>query len=141
VPAPLPSVLSRAKQVLIDVPRHGKLTYCLLRDERIPAAPKAALLAALGLIVSPIDFPAWIPVIGELDMLALGIIAVETFIAACPEEIRQEHQALLDAKQSAWDRDVRDTWSIARHGIDRVFDRIRSRVRRREEYESVTEVL
>ena len=123
------------------MPRHGKLTYCLLRDERIPAAPKAALLAALGLIVSPIDFPAWIPVIGELDMLALGIIAVETFIAACPEEIRQEHQALLDAKQSAWDRDVRDTWSIARHGIDRVFDRIRSRVRRREEYESVTEVL
>lgn len=137
----MPSVLSRAKEVLIDVPRHGKLAYCLLRDERIPAAPKAALIAALGLIVSPIDFPAWIPVVGELDMLALGILAVETFIAACPEDIRHEHQALLDAKQSAWDRDVRDTWSIARHGIARVFDRVRSRVRRREEYESVSEVL
>jgi uncharacterized membrane protein YkvA (DUF1232 family) len=137
----LPSILSRAKEVLIDVPRNGKLAYCLMRDERIPAAPKAALLAALGLIVSPIDFPAWIPVVGELDMLALGILAVKTFVEACPEDIRHEHEALLDAKQSAWDRDVRDTWSITRHGVVRVFHRIRSRVRRREEYQSVSEVL
>jgi uncharacterized membrane protein YkvA (DUF1232 family) len=137
----MPSVFSRVKQVLFDVPRHGKLAYCLLRDERIPAAPKAALLAALGLIVSPIDFPAWIPVIGELDMLALGILAVETFIAACPEDIRHEHESLLEAKQSAWDRDVRDTWSIARHGAAQTFNRIRSRVRRREEYQSVSEGL
>lgn len=137
----MPSVFSRAKEVLIDVPRHGKLAYCLLRDERIPAAPKAALVAALGLIVSPIDFPAWIPVVGELDMLALGVLAVETFVASCPEDIRREHEALLEAKQSVWDRDVRDTWSIARHGAARVFDRIISRVRRREEYQSVSEVL
>src|SRR5438445_249827 len=63
----MPSILSRAKDVLVDVPRHGKLAYCLLRDERVPAAPKAVLLAALGVIVSPLDFPAWIPVLGELD--------------------------------------------------------------------------
>jgi uncharacterized membrane protein YkvA (DUF1232 family) len=137
----LPSVLSRAKELLFDVPRHGKLAYCLLRDDRIPAAPKAALLAALGLIVSPLDFPAWIPVIGEMDMLALGILAVETFVQACPEDIRREQEALLKAKESVWDRDVRDTMSIARRGVDRVIDRIRSRVRRREEYQSVSEVL
>ena len=137
----MPSVLSRAKELLFDVPRRGKLTYCLLRDDRIPAAPKAALLAALGLIVSPLDFPAWIPVIGEMDMLALGILAVETFIEACPEDIRREQEALLKAKESVWDRDVRDTMSIARRGVDRVIDRIRSRVRRREEYQSVSEVL
>jgi uncharacterized membrane protein YkvA (DUF1232 family) len=133
--------LSRAKEILFDVPRRGKLTYCLLRDDRIPAAPKAALLAALGLIVSPLDFPAWIPVIGEMDMLALGILAVETFIEACPEDIRREQEALLKAKESVWDRDVRDTMSIARRGVDRVIERIRSRVRRREEYQSVSEVL
>jgi hypothetical protein len=91
--------------------------------------------------VSPVDFPAWIPVIGEMDMLALGILAVETFIQACPEDIRREQEALLKAKESVWDRDVRDTMSIARRGVDRVIDRIRSRVRRREEYQSVSEVL
>jgi uncharacterized membrane protein YkvA (DUF1232 family) len=85
----MPNLLARAKTVLVDVPRHGKLAYCLMRDERIPVAPKAILLAALGVIVSPIDIPAWVPVLGEFDMLALGILAVETFIEACPEEIRQ----------------------------------------------------
>ena len=137
----MPSVFSRAKQVLVDVPRRGKLAYCLLRDERVPAAPKAVLLGALGVIVSPLDLPAWIPVLGELDMVALGILAVETFIEACPEEIRREHQAALDAKTSIWDRDVRDTVSMARDGIGRLIERIRSRLRRRDEYESISEVV
>jgi uncharacterized membrane protein YkvA (DUF1232 family) len=122
------------------MPRHGKLAYCLLRDDRIPRAPKAVLLGALGIIVSPLDFPAWIPVLGELDMLALAILAVETFIEACPEEIRREHQVALDSRTSIWDRDVRDTTAAARHGIGRLIDRIRSRFRRRDEYESMSEV-
>ena len=136
----MPSILSRAKSVLVDVPRHGKLAYCLLRDDRVPAAPKAVLLGALCIIVSPLDFPAWIPVLGELDMLALGILAVETFIDACPAEIRAEHEAALSAKQSVWDRDVRDTVGAARHGLGRAVDRIRSRVRHRDEYQSMSEV-
>ena len=137
----MPSILSRAKEVLVDVPRHGKLAYCLLRDERVPRAPKAVLLAALGLIVSPFDFPAWIPVLGELDMLALGILAVETFVEACPVEVRREHEALIKAGQSVWDRDVRDTVSIARHGVRRLIYRILSRVRHRDEYQSMSEVV
>src|SRR5438552_5310152 len=131
----MPSMFSRAKTVLFDVPRHGQLAYCLRRDERIPAAPKAVLLGALGVIVSPLDVPAWIPVLGELDMLALGILAVETFVAACPEEIRREHEEALKMKQSIWDRDVRDTVGAARHGVGRLVDRIRSRVRNRDEYQ------
>ncbi len=134
-------MLSRAKEILVDVPRHGKLAYCLLRDERVPRAPKAVLLGALGLIVSPIDFPAWFPVLGELDMLALGILAVETFIEACPQDIRLEHEVALKAKESVFDRDVRDTFAAARDGTGKVFGRIRSRVRRRDEYESLSEGL
>jgi len=136
----MPSLLARAKTVLVDLPGRGKLAYCLLRDERVPRAPKAVLLAALGVIVSPLDFPAWIPVLGELDLLALGILAVETFIDACPTEIRREHEAALREKRSVWDRDVRDTVSIARHGVRSLFGRIRSRARQRDEYESISEV-
>ena len=137
----MPSILSRAKELLVDVPRHGKLAYCLLRDDRVPRAPKAVLLAALGVIFSPIDFPAWIPVLGELDMLALGILAVETFIEACPADLRRQHEELIQAKQSVWDRDVRDTVSITRHGVRSLFGRIRSRVRHRDDYESISEVV
>ena len=116
-------------QVLVEVPRHGKLAYCLLRDDRVPRAPKAVLLAALGLIVSPIDFPAGIPVLGELDMLALGILAVQTFIEACPEDVRREHEAALAAKESVFDRDLRDTTAALRHGTRRLVKRIRTRLR------------
>jgi len=122
------------------MPGRGKLAYCLLRDERVPTAPKAVLLAALGVIVSPLDFPAWIPVLGELDVLALGLLAVETFIEACPAEIRREHEVALKGQRSIWDRDVRDTVAIARHGVSRLFSRIRSRVRHRDDYESISEV-
>ena len=136
----MPSILARAKTLLLDLPERGKLVYCLMRDERVPAAPKAVLLAALGVIVSPLDFPAWLPVLGELDILALGLLAIETFIEACPPEIRREHEDLLKAKQSVWDRDVRDTVSIARHRVRQVFERIRSRVRHRDDYQSISEV-
>jgi len=136
----MPSLISQAKTVLVDVPRHGKLTYCLLRDERVPRAPKIVLLGAIGIIVSPINFPKFIPVLGELDMLALGILAVETFVTACPADIRREHEEALKIKQSVWDRDVRDTMSAARHGAGRFVNRVRSRVRHRDDYESIPEV-
>ena len=137
----MPGILSRAKDLLVDAPRHGKLAYCLVRDDRIPAAPKVVLVGALGVIVSPLDFPSWVPVLGELDMLALGILAVETFIEACPEHIRREHEDALKAGTSIWDRDRRDTLAAARQGLSLLVDRIRSRVRRRDEYETLSEVV
>ena len=130
-------------QLLVEVPRHGKLAYCLLRDQRVPRAPKLVLLAAMGLIVSPIDFPAWIPVVGELDMLALGILAVQTFIEACPEEIRREHEAALAANDSIFDHDLRDTTGALRHGGRRLIARARARFQRKDEldhsYPSIAE--
>jgi uncharacterized membrane protein YkvA (DUF1232 family) len=121
-------ILSRAKELLVDVPRHGKLAYCLLRDARVPAAPKAVLLGVLVLIVSPIDLPAWVPLMGELDMLALGILAVSTFIEACPEEVRREHEAALKAGESTFDHDFRDTVAAERKGSGRLFNRARKRL-------------
>jgi uncharacterized membrane protein YkvA (DUF1232 family) len=132
-------VLSRAKEVLIEVPRHGKLAYCLLRDPRVPAAPKAAVIGALALIVSPIDFPAWVPVLGELDMLALSVLAVKTFIEACPEEVRREHEEALKAGSSVFDRDFHDTVSAAREGTGRLANRIRARLGRQDPYQPVSE--
>src|SRR6266581_6656191 len=135
----MPSILSRAKTVLLDLPGRGKLAYCLLRDERVPRAPKVALLAVLGVIVSPFDFPAWIPVLGELDMLALAVLAVKTFIESCPDDVRREHEEALKAGESVFDRDVRDTMSAAREGTGRIAGRIRARLTRGDSYQPVSE--
>jgi uncharacterized membrane protein YkvA (DUF1232 family) len=126
-------------QVVIEVPKHGKLAYCLLRDERVPRAPKAVLLAALAVIVSPLDLPAWVPLVGEFDMLALAILAVQTFIEACPEEIRREHEAALAANQSTFDRDLSDTVYALRDGATRLGRRLQSRIRRTLPFQSVSE--
>src|SRR2546423_4217503 len=103
----MPFSLARLRAFLFEIPTQGKLAYGLLRDDRVPRAPKAALLAAVGLIVSPIDLPAWIPVIGELDMLALGVLAVKVFVEACPEEFVLEHRRAMDRGESIFDRDLR----------------------------------
>jgi uncharacterized membrane protein YkvA (DUF1232 family) len=120
--------LSHVRTIIGEVPMHAKLAYCLLRDERVPMAPKAAVLGALGLIVSPIDFPAWIPVLGELDMLALGILAVKTFIEACPDVIVAEHRAAIRSRTSTWDSDRRAGVETARDGMARLLQNWRSRL-------------
>lgn len=91
----------------MDVPKHAKLAYCLLRDDRVPPAPKAVLLGALGVVVSPLDFPAWVPVLGELDLLALSVLAVKVFVDACPDELVEEHEAALKRGDSTFDNDWR----------------------------------
>lgn len=113
----MPLNLTRVRTLLLDVPRHAKLAYCLLRDERVPAAPKAALLGAIGVVVSPLDFPAWIPVLGELDMLALSILAVKVFVDACPDELVREHEAALKRGDSVFDEDWRRAFGTAREAV------------------------
>ncbi len=73
-PAPMPKKLTRAFSLIREVPTLGKVGYCLYRDSRVPVAPKVALAGALGLIVSPLDFPIWIPILGDLgfEVLANG---------------------------------------------------------------------
>jgi uncharacterized membrane protein YkvA (DUF1232 family) len=117
--------------VVLEVPRNAKLAYCLLRDPRVPVAPKAALVAALALIVSPVDVPAWIPVVGELDALALGVLAVKVFIEACPEPLVHEQRAAIKRKDSIADRDLRLLRELlrqeARSLVGRVVQRRRAR--------------
>jgi uncharacterized membrane protein YkvA (DUF1232 family) len=113
---------------LFEVPRSAKLAYCLVRDERVPLAPKLALGGALGLIVSPLDIPGWIPVIGDLDMLALGVLAVKVFVDACPEQVVEEHRAALQRGESLFDRDWRLLFAVARDGVGRLATRSEARL-------------
>jgi len=131
--------LARARTLLFEVPRTGKLAYCLMRDRRVPLGPKLAAGAAVGLIVSPLDVPAWIPVIGDLDMLALGILAVKVFVDACPEQVVEEHRAALERGESVFDQDVGVALALGREAARSLLERNGARLALRESRESEDE--
>lgn len=119
----MPFSLARARQVLFEIPRTGKLAYCLMRDRRVPRAPKLAVGASLALVASPLDVPDWVPVIGDLDMLALGVLVVKVFVDACPDRLVDEHREALRRGDSLFDRDLRAGLGLARQGASRLMAR------------------
>jgi len=76
-----------------ELPKYGKLTYCLYRDPRVPQRNKLALAAALALIMNPaVDIPLRFPIFGEMDAMALSVLAVRMFVDRAPREVVAEHQ-------------------------------------------------
>jgi uncharacterized membrane protein YkvA (DUF1232 family) len=57
---------------------------------------KLFLAGAVVLIVSPINWiPNFIPVLGQMEDLALFALAVNIFLKRVPADIRAEHEAAL----------------------------------------------
>jgi uncharacterized membrane protein YkvA (DUF1232 family) len=103
-----------AKQLVFDLPRQLRLAYCLLRDDRVPAYIRAAFVGTLGIIALPVvDIPAAIPFVGELDVLALTLLAVRLFIAACPRYVVEDQEQLIIQRRSRFDEDLRRGERIA----------------------------
>jgi uncharacterized membrane protein YkvA (DUF1232 family) len=99
--------LAFLKRLFRDLPRQVKLAYCLLFDPRVPVASKVAVVGALGLIVTPfVNLPEWIPVLGEMDVLALTLVATRLFIGSVPREIVEEQERLVKERRSRFDMDV-----------------------------------
>ncbi len=77
------------------MPRYAKLAWRLGRDPLISRARRAAVIAAAGYLVSPIDaVPGVIPVVGQLDDIAVVLAALRFAMAGLDPARRREH---LDA--------------------------------------------
>jgi len=95
------------KRFAVDLPRRARLAYCLTRDPRAPRHTKVAFAVGIGVIVTPfVDLPAAIPLIGELDMLALSLLALRLFIAACPDDVVIDVQQQILEGRSVFDDDL-----------------------------------
>jgi uncharacterized membrane protein YkvA (DUF1232 family) len=88
--------------ILTDLIRQVRLAWRLMLDSRVPLWVKTIVPASLVYLISPVDFvPDVIPVLGQLDDLAVIVIGVKLFIELCPPEIVREHmQELLG--ESNW---------------------------------------
>ncbi len=112
------------RRIARELPRYGKLTYCLYRDPRVPPRNKLALAAALALILNPVvDVPLRIPVFGEMDAVALTVLAVRMFVEKAPKDVVAEHQERIALGTSAFDQDLRQS----REGLRMRLDALRGR--------------
>jgi len=111
-----------------ELPQQLRLAYCLARDPRTPAPLKASLVGALAIILNPaIDLPVWIPVVGQMDAIALTVLTVKTFNSQAPRELREEIEAQIRAGQSRFDLDLK----LGAGGARRLTELVRRLPRRR----------
>jgi uncharacterized membrane protein YkvA (DUF1232 family) len=100
--------LKRLRLLIWELPQQLRLAYCLARDPRTPAPLKAALAGSLAIILNPVvDLPAWVPVVGQMDAIALTVLAVRTFNSQAPRALREEIEAEIRAGRSRFDLDLR----------------------------------
>ena len=80
--------------------RDGRLTWRLARDPRTPLRAKLILGAAVLFVVSPINWiPNFVPVLGQLEDVALLSLAMELFLRNVPEYLKAEHRARLGRRE------------------------------------------
>jgi uncharacterized membrane protein YkvA (DUF1232 family) len=99
------AALFRLAQAL---PNYGRLVYCLYRDPRTPRRWKLGLGLTIGAILTPfINIPEVVPVLGEMETVALLLLATRASIRFAPPELVQEHEAAIAAGTSIFHQDMR----------------------------------
>lgn len=126
------------------LPAYGRLAWALARDPRLSRLRRAAVVAAAGYVISPIDLvPGIIPVAGQLDDLLVALGAIRVALDGLKPEVRAEKLAAVGLAQADLDDDLRTTKAIiiwvgrsgaravrrfgsrVAHGADGVRDRLR----------------
>lgn len=73
-----------------------KLAVRLLRDPQVPAWLKALPMLGVVYVLSPLDFvPDIFPVIGQMDDLAIVLMAVEALRRFAPSHVVAHHEAQI----------------------------------------------
>lgn len=120
------------RRIARELPKYGKLTYCLYRDPRVPQRNKLALAAAIALILNPIvDVPLRLPVFGEMDAVALTVLAVRMFVERAPKDVVAEHQERIAVGTSIFDQDVREGRQSLQERLEALRERGRLAIGRR----------
>lgn len=84
-----------------------RLTVALLRDPAVSKHRRAALLAAAAYFASPIDLiPGIVPVLGQVDDLAIAMLAIRLALNALEPGRRQMHLAAAGLTDEALHEDL-----------------------------------
>ena len=82
---------------LEDILFNGQLAWKLMMDPRVALLSKVLIpVAAAAYFIMPIDLlPDFIPILGQLDEVAIILLLVRLFIALAPQEVVTEYKAAM----------------------------------------------
>lgn len=88
--------------MLLQLPNFARLYWQLFRDRRVSILPKALLVLTLVYVVSPFDVISdFLPVIGEMDDVAVVLFGLWLFIRLSPPEVVRERVHDIAARAAA----------------------------------------
>jgi len=100
-------VITRLVGVIARTPRYVRLGWRLMNDPTVSRRGKAALGGGLAYALSPIDpIPGFIPVLGQLDDLAVLVLGVRTALRSAPTEVAENHLREVGLSWEIVDRDI-----------------------------------
>jgi uncharacterized membrane protein YkvA (DUF1232 family) len=120
-------------ELIRRLPTYMRLVWALLRDSRVPAGQKLILVGIAGYIVLPIDLiPDFIPVLGQLDDIAVVLLGLDLFIRSAPQDVVDEHLSRIAQDKDQLTRDIAtaeqllgDRLSNVRGTLERILQRDR----------------
>lgn len=78
-------------QLVMRFPSVARLSYRLFLDPRVSTKSKAATASVIALVLSPIDLPGWVPVLGQAADALVIVNVLDVFIKAAPRHVVEEH--------------------------------------------------
>jgi len=102
-----PKDVTEVVDLIRRLPTYIRLVWALLRDGRVPAQQKLILVGIGGYLFFPIDLiPDFVPVLGQLDDLAVVLLGLDLFIRSAPADIVDEHLAKISQDKDQLRRDI-----------------------------------
>lgn len=114
-----------AWELVRKLPTYARLVWGLLRDPRVPLPLKGLLVLLAGYLVTPIDvIPDFIPILGQLDDVAVALIILDRFIQSAPREVVDEHLARIARGEDDLRADLRAAEKLLGERFERLRDNL-----------------
>lgn len=102
-----PKDMAEVVDLIRRLPTYIRLVWALIRDGRVPAGQKLILAGIGAYLFFPIDLiPDFVPVLGQLDDLAVVLLGLDFFIRSAPADIVEEHLAKISQDKDQLRRDI-----------------------------------
>jgi uncharacterized membrane protein YkvA (DUF1232 family) len=99
--------MSEVVDLIRRLPMYIRLVWALIRDGRVPVQQKLILVGIGAYLFFPIDLiPDFVPVLGQLDDLAVVLLGLDLFIRSAPPDIVEEHLAKISQDKDQLSRDI-----------------------------------